>query len=163
MKVLCKIAEYIAKISEVLAALLTGSIAAVLFCQVILRYVFGSGILWVDAYTRYFIIWAVMLAGNVLIYRDVLIRVDFFDSMWPEKLTKIRERIYQFLFFVLLTILIVAGWQQAWGARNTALLSLPFSQMVPYLSIPVGAALMLFQYLIKFIQTFQKSEEDASI
>lgn len=163
MKMLNKFAGGIAKVSELMAALLTGSVAAVLFVQVILRFIFKSGILWADAYTRYAIIWAVMLAGNVLVYRDALIRVDFFDTMWPPKMTRVRERIYQFFFFVLLLILIVAGWQQAWGARNTALMSLPFSQMVPYLSVPVGAALMLFQYFIKFIETFQTNKEEGTV
>ena len=159
MKILDRISHYVAVVSLAAAALLTGSVAAVLLVQVILRYCFGMGIIWADAYTRYAMIWSVMLAANVLVRNNQLIRVDFFDAMWPATMTRVRERIYQMLFFVLLLILIIVGWQQAWEARNTALLSLPFSQMVPYLSIPVGAAMMLLQYFVEFLKTFQKKED----
>ena len=161
METLDRISLWIAKISEAIAALLMGSVAIVLFTQVFMRFVLHKGIIWADQYTRYFTIWAVMLAANALVRDDELIKVDFFDSMWPKAMIKVRERIYQVFFFVLLIVLLYFGTTQALEGRGVRLLGLPFDWFVPYMAIPVGSALMLFQYIVQFIKTFRK-EDDAS-
>lgn len=151
---------FISKVTEALGAITMGSVALVLFAQVVMRYVFSKGIIWADQYTRYFTIWTVMLVANCLIRDDELIKVDFFDSMWPKGMMKVRERLYQVLFFILLLILLIYGTIQAYNSRNTGLLGLPFTWLVPYLSIPVGAGLMLFQYIVCFIKSFTKSGKE---
>lgn len=160
MQRLNRISLFISKVTEALSALTLGSVAVVIFSQVIMRYVFQRGIIWADQYARYFTIWAVMLVANSLIRDDELIKVDFFDSMWPKGMLKVRERLYQVLFLILLLILLIQGSIQAWDGRNVSLLGLPLTWFVPYLSIPVGAGLMLFQYIISFIKSFQKKEEE---
>ena len=130
----------------------------VILIQIIFR-LMGNPLSWTEEVARWMLVWATFAGASYAFKNGGLIRVDFFDAMWPAAMTRVRERIYQMLFFVLLLILIIVGWQQAWEARNTALLSLPFSQMVPYLSIPVGAAMMLLQYFVEFLKTFQKKED----
>ncbi|MGI5962369.1 MAG: TRAP transporter small permease [Lawsonibacter sp.] len=159
MEKLDRASYIVSKITEALGALTMGSVALVIFAQVVMRYIFSKGIIWADQYSRYFTIWTVMLVANSLIRDDELIKVDFFDSLWPKGMIKVRERLYQALFFILLLILLVYGSIQAYNSRNTALLGLPFTWLVPYLSIPVGAGLMLFQYIVCFLKSFQKKEE----
>ncbi|MCI8423774.1 MAG: TRAP transporter small permease [Lawsonibacter sp.] len=162
MQKLDRISAAVSKITDFLGALTMSSVACVIFAQVIMRYVFSKGIIWADQYARYFTIWTVMLVANSLVRDDELIKVDFFDSMWPKGMIRVRERLYQMLFFVLMLILLVYGSIQAYKGRNVALLGLPFSWFVPYLSIPVGAALMLFQYIVAFLKSFSKeTKEDA--
>ncbi len=159
MERLDRISLFVSKLTQALGALTMGSVALVIFAQVVMRYIFFKGIMWADQYARYFTIWSVMLVANSLIRDDELIKVDFFDSMWPRGMLKVRERFYQLLFFILLIILLIYGSVQAYNNRNVMLLGLPFTWLIPYLSIPVGAGLMLFQYIITFLKTFQKKPE----
>lgn len=165
LKVLDKVSYYMAKISEILSALIMGSMVIVVFFQVILRFFFNSGIAWGDIYSRFSIIWAVMIYSNVLIRNDALIKVDFFDDLWPEKFKNKRDAFYQIILLIIIMILIVYGWSNAADGMKSTIPGVKLSWFWAYLSVPAGASLMLYQYfysLLKNLTGKQNLEEEVS-
>lgn len=158
MKALTWISDKIAKISSLVSAVLIASVALVLFTQVILRFIFNSGISWAPEYATVTTIWAVMLIANVLVKEDELISADFFDSFWSKKFIAYRNALYQIIFFVLLIILIKEGWEQATISWNITTPSMQISWFYPYLAIPVGSLFILYQYVYKTIKIFRKED-----
>lgn len=161
MQILTKISNILAKISDVLSAVMTFMVAMVILAQVTARYVFNAGFSWGDAFARYIIIWMVMLTAGTLVKEDGLITVDFFDSMWPERMKRVREVIYQVIFLILLIVLIKTGWSLTmnnWTNRITGT-SIPWAYA--YISVPIGSMAMLYQYIYKtiIILTGKKREE----
>lgn len=146
-----KMAELIAKVTEYLASLVLGSVAAVLLLQVILRFFFKTGIYWAEEFARFGIIWSVLLVANALIKDDELISVDFFDYLWPESLIKWRDILYQFIFIIILGVLFYTGWDQAVKNMHSTTSGMQISWFYPYLSIPIGMTLILIQYVFKLI------------
>lgn len=108
----------------------------------------------VEQYARYAIIWSVFLGSNVLIYTNSLMRVDFLDNYLPEGFKKVREIIYTALFVVILSVLCWQGWLQAQEFVGVTLMGLPVDKFYIYLAIPVGAALMMLQYLLNLFCAF---------
>lgn len=157
MHILEYLSDVIAKTTLKLSCFFVLVMTLILVVQVILRYVFNSGITSADEIAKYSIIWAVCLAGNVLIKEDILIKVDFFDNFWPKAFIQWRDRIYQIVIIVLLWFLLKEGWLQAWAGWNTRLTSLNLPWFYPYLAVPVGALLMLYQSIFVFIKSFRQA------
>lgn len=88
MRFLGRLSDGISKVSEGIACLLIFLTCTLLLLQVLLRFVFNTGISWGEEFARYSVIWAVMLIANVLIKDDELITVDFFDNLWPKEIIK---------------------------------------------------------------------------
>ncbi|MEM5779966.1 MAG: TRAP transporter small permease subunit [Lawsonibacter sp.] len=149
-----KIQSVIAKISLAASAILLVLVAAALFINVLDRFIFRYGLMWVEMFSRYGLIWSVFLAANVLIYKNELMRVDFLDSFWPKQFIRVREIIYTGIFILMLALLIYFGMEQALAYVGVAILGLPMDKFWIYLSIPVGAVLMLIQYLFNLLSLF---------
>ena len=158
MRILERISDLIAKITIKLACFFIFGMTLILLIQVVLRYIFNTGIPSADEIAKYSIIWAVCLAGNVLIREDILIKVDFMDHLWPETFLKWRDKVYQVVIILLLVFLAKEGWLQAVEGWHTKLTSLDLPWFYPYLAVPVGALLMLFQSVFVLIKSFRQGE-----
>lgn len=155
MRVLEYISDLLAKITLRLSCFFIFLMTVILIVQVILRYVFNYGIASSDEIAKYSIIWAVCLAGNILIKEDILIKVDFLDQFWPEAFIKWRDKFYQVMIIILLGFLLKEGWLQAVEGWHERLTSLNLPWFFPYLAVPVGALLMLYQSLFSLVKSFR--------
>jgi TRAP-type C4-dicarboxylate transport system permease small subunit len=127
------------------ARIMLGFIAAIMFLQVVLRYVFNAALPWPEEASRYAMIWVVLLIGNVLVRDEELITVDFLDRMWPSWVKKYRDSIYRILILVLLAVLVKEGFTQAIHGWNRTTTALGIRWFWPYICIPIGAGFMMFQ------------------
>lgn len=153
----------IAKILEIIAELLSSFFLIILFLimltQVILRYFFYSALPWGEEIIRYLIIWVVMLTGSILVKQDDLVKVDFLDKLWPKIFIIYRDLIYRLLFLAAFIFIIKEGWIQALVGSKRMMIGLTASgynasYFLPYLSIPVGFALMFIQLFIFILSSF---------
>lgn len=149
-----KIANALAFIAEMLCAVFTTVLVAVLFMNVVGRFCFSHSFPWAEEVSKYLIIWVSMLAVSILIKNSELITVDFFDVFWSKKLIKYRNLTYQLIMFVIFGILLKEGWLMAVEGRNVSIASLKISWFWPYLSIPVGVVLILIQLFIVMIKQY---------
>nr|WP_321456608.1 TRAP transporter small permease [uncultured Cohaesibacter sp.] len=115
----------------------------VIFYQVVLRYVFDSSNIWAEEFARYAFIWVVLLGSASALRRFQHIRIDFIVNMLPERGQKIVNFINYILIVGFLVTLIKYGIAISMKTTHqiSAGLHIPMSFM--YLSIPIGAALML--------------------
>ena len=149
----------IARVSLSLSSILLFAVTVALFINVMDRFVFKIGMMWVEVFARYGLIWSVFLAANVLIFEDSLMRVDFLDNFLPAGFKKIREKLYTVIFLVMLGLLIYFGMQQAVAYIGVGVQGLPVDRFWIYLSIPVGASLMLLQYVLNLFIPAEKRKE----
>lgn len=155
MKVLGRISDKISEVSEVLAGILIGSVTLILLSQVILRFIFNSGLTWAPEYARMATIWAVMLVTNSLVKKGELINADFFDSFWSEGFIRYRNMFYQLVFTILLIVLCKKGLDLAIASLDVTTPSLQLSWFYAYLAIPVGSFLILYQYIYIIIRNIR--------
>ena len=148
LAILKKISDFINNIVEILCAVFVGVIAVVLFANVVGRFIFSYSFKWSEELSRYLIIWVSMLITSTLVKNDELIKVDFFDTFWPPKLIKYRAYVYRALMYVLFFLLIKHGWAMALSGKMMTLFTMKISWFWPYLAIPLGAGLILFQLTV---------------
>lgn len=143
-----RIADWLASIASIIARAMVLFVVAILFLQVVLRFVFLYSLPWPEEASRYLLIWVVMLGGSVLVKDEQLVSVDFFDKIWSAKLLVFRNAVFRILLLVMLAVLFWYGLDQAIYAMNKTTTAMQISWFWPYLAIPAGAALMLFQMLV---------------
>lgn len=124
------------------------AVIAILFSQVVMRTVFSTNFPWAEEIARVCMLWVAMLGGSLLIKENDLISVDFLDPIMPRVLLKYRPVLVTALLVWLCAILAYEGYHQAMFGWNATLSSVNLSMFWPYLSIPVGATLMLFHYFV---------------
>lgn len=154
MEKIKKFQNRVAQISLAMSAVALATVGAAIFTNVLCRYVFKIGLMWVEQYARYMIIWSVFLASNVLIYNNELMRVDFMDGIWPTRMKQIREIIYTILFIIMLGTLCRQGWVQARDYMGVSLMGIPIDKFWVYLAVPAGAVIMMIQYVLNLIVAF---------
>lgn len=147
-----RLAAFLATIASTLARIGVIIVAALLFLQVVLRFVFNTGLPWPEEAARYIMIWVTMLAGSLLIRDEQLISVDFFDQYWPKHWLGYRNALFRLLLTIMLAVMVWYGMDQALFAAYRRTATLEISWFWPYLAIPVGAALMLLNMILLAIR-----------
>lgn len=109
MRKLQQVKKFVANLSLAASAVLLSVVSLAMFVNVLDRFIFKMGLMWVETFSRYGLIWSVFLASNVLIYRNELMRVDFLDNLLPAKFKSVREKVYTLAFVLMLAILIYYG------------------------------------------------------
>ncbi|KAB2850692.1 MAG: TRAP transporter small permease [Hyphomicrobiaceae bacterium] len=163
LALLNRVASVLAMISDAAARIGVIFVASVLFLQVVLRYVFNTGLPWPEEASRYVMIWVTMLAGSLLVRDEQLISVDFFDKFWPKGLIAYRNAFFRLLLALMLAVLFWVGLDQALFNLRRVTATLEISWFWPYLAIPVGAALMLLNMLLLAIRDLTSREPKRAV
>jgi TRAP-type transport system small permease protein len=162
LQTLHTIAAHLARLSSALARVGVIVVALLLFLQVVLRFVFNTGLPWPEEAARYVMIWVTMLAGSLLIRDEQLIAVDFFDKHWSPRWLGYRNALFRLLLALMLALMVWYGADQALFSAYRQTATLEISWFWPYLAIPVGAALMLLNMLLLAIRDLTAPPTDRS-
>jgi TRAP-type C4-dicarboxylate transport system permease small subunit len=131
----------------VLAALLA-IMALLVFGNVVLRYVFGISLSWVEELTRYMMIWLAWLGAGLALREGAHIAIDTLQQALPDAGTRIVRVAVLAAMIGFFGALVWLGWRYsifAWR-QQTAVLRLPAGLV--YLAIPIGSGLMLLHLLL---------------
>lgn len=133
-----------------LVIVLMGSMALLVFVNVVSRYVFNHSIIWVEELTQYQMIWITYLGAGLALREGRLVAVDVFEAMMPPALRRwVRAGIGVAILAFLVT-LVVLGFQIAsftW-TQETPVLQVPAG--VPYLGVPIGALVCALHLVLVF-------------
>ena len=135
------------KMTETIAAVLLVAVIVMNIAQVFFRYVLVDPLSWTGETMRYSTTWMVMLAGSAALFRGEHMVISLFDSVKSEKVRH---------FVRILVLTCIGGfcalliWEGLPAAINNMRQLSPAMQIpmtIPYLAVPVGAALMLIKVL----------------
>lgn len=122
--------------------------------QVLGRYLFPlQAISYAEEVIVYLIIWAVMLMASDLVSRDGHVRSDLVLRLIPQPALRWIEVANCIVALVFCAGLVWYGWaivQTALLLDERSATDLQFPKWIYYLSLPVGGALMVVRYLIRF-------------
>jgi TRAP-type transport system small permease protein len=122
--------------------------AVLVFANVVLRYLFGISLSWVEELTRYMMIWLAWLAAGLAMREGAHIAIDNLQHALPP----LGARALRLFVLVAVVGFFAAvawfGWRYAMFAwrQQTAVLRLPLGAV--YLAIPAGSLLMIAHVLI---------------
>jgi TRAP-type C4-dicarboxylate transport system permease small subunit len=157
MKVIDKVEKgfnYFEKALNLVCRILTGSIVAIIFYAVVMRYVFQYPPFWAEELSRFIFIWIIML-GAVLVTREQS-HIEFvilLDQL-PKRLKFYLSIMIRLLMVIFCWVMVHQGLKIYPIVAEAASPTFGVSMGWLYLSIPVGGLLMgicILENMIKFL------------
>ena len=134
--------------NQAILASLLAVMAVLVFGNVVLRYVFGISLSWVEELTRYMMIWLAWLGAGLALREGAHIAIDTLQTALPDIGARLLRAIVFLAMIGFFGALAWLGWRYSMFAwrQQTAVLRLPAGLV--YLAIPVGSVLMLLHLLL---------------
>jgi TRAP-type transport system small permease protein len=159
--VLQKTSNFFNKILNFSIAASLASMSILVFGNVVLRYVFNSGITWSEEMSRFLFVWMVFLGAIAAMKDNMHLGVDIVVKALPKTLQKIAFVISNLLVLYVLWLLLDGSWKMTVLNMNSSApaTGLPLSYLYGIglvTSISMGAIV-----IIKMVQAFT-SKEDAN-
>ena len=133
-------------------AILLVVITLLVLSQVFCRYVLNNPLSWSEELTRYLIIWLTFLGASLAVRRKGHIAITVLVRFLPQAFQRLAYIVIDILIVVFLLVLV---WQGSKVVSVTMIFkstSLSLPQGYIFLSLPVGAAIMIYYKIIRFGQ-----------
>ena len=128
---------------------------AVIFVQVVARYVFNNSLTWSEEFARYIFVWQIWLGAAYAAKINKHINITVAREKMPQRIQVILEALVMVLWVAFAVFMVVKGKDViAYVLRSkqrTPALQIPMA--VPYMSVPVGCGLMGLRILQNFIKS----------
>jgi C4-dicarboxylate transporter DctQ subunit len=134
---------------KILVGIIMTGAAFLLFINVVLRYVFASGIAWAEEITRYTLLWTVFVGAGVISREGTHVSMEAFYILWPEKLQRVGFLAINIFCIITIVVIFFFGLSIVGMVIETGQTS--EAAFVPmwliYGAFPVGSILMVLGYL----------------
>ena len=156
MKSLKKIEELLTRGEELFCSLGFLFATALMFVNVILRYVFKAGLPWSEELIRYIIIWATCIGIGLCARRQAHVSIDFFDVVLSAKGRKYLTLFADLVCISFCLLMIKYSFQTELGQMATdqrsPAMQLPF--YIVYFCLPLGFGLGALRFSQHFFHTW---------
>ena len=145
--VLRKIDTGIGILEEAVSIFALSIIIVIVIAQVFLRYVLSSGILWGDEVVQNLLVIMVMFGAPAVSRRLLHTDLRVFLNMMPRMLRIPVKALIGLIGLTFLSMFLFSSTKYAFDAHGmfTTVLKIPMTYV--YLILPIGAALMLYEYV----------------
>jgi TRAP-type C4-dicarboxylate transport system permease small subunit len=140
---------------------LMGSMAALVFANVVSRYVLNHSIIWVEELTQYQMIWITYLGAGLALRQGRHVAVDLLEGLLPAPL---RRGLRIFIGLAIFGFLLATAWfgfQIAAFTWNQETPVMNIRTGIPYLGVPIGA-LVCGLHLVLVFRDFVERRFEAS-
>ena len=127
----------------VLMAVMTGVIGL----QVFFRYVLNASLIWPEELARYAMVWVTCLASGIAVRQAAHLGIDSVVRRLPPPARRAVLLGGHAATLSFLTVVLASGVNMVGRVIGQASVALDLPMAVPYAAVPVGAALMLYEYV----------------
>lgn len=153
MKTLTAIENRLVRVETFLLVLFLSVMILLAFAQVILRNVFGTGILWADTIVRHLVLWVGFAGASIAASSERHIAIDAITKFLPARAGYVARVLTNlFALFVCLLLADAAYTLLLDEVEYGGTMVLDIPSWVGVVILPPGYILMAFHFLVKFIQ-----------
>ena len=123
---------------------------ALVFTNVVGRYVFDRSFIWAEELSQYLMVWVTFLGAGLALRQGRHVAVELLQNAFPETIMRAMRIFVAAATILFLLVLTVLGFQLAafaWPQETPAMM---ISAGIPYLAVPVGALLFLAHFVLMF-------------
>lgn len=136
------------------------AVFALLFIQVIMRFVIHSSLSWSEELARYLTIWMVFLGVSVAVRYQSLIAVEIVTQTVPKKIKTLLQIIVLIMTMAFSLFIVIYGAQICKLSFHDLSTAIGLPMWIPYAAIPIGGVLMFFNTIVALIEVFAGGEGD---
>jgi len=161
MKVFDRFTVFLSKAVDWLNFIGYAVVLVVLFVQIVARYFFSYGIVWSDEFSRYVMVWLVMLCSATLVREKKHIRLTILDTLLP----KSWFRWVDVLIHVFILVFAVMVFRYSLINVSVSTKAVSTSMRMPmtliYAAFPVSMAIMAINALLNIlVLLFRRGKSD---
>lgn len=152
MHALERAGEITIRLAHNLAAALLALATALVFLQVVTRFLLGDAAVWSEVAARGVIIWSTFLVAAAGFRLGAMIPIDFLRTQLPERGQLWVLRLVTLLTLIFLGVLVWQGWAMTERVATQRIAMLGFSMSYFYAALPAGALLAIPGVLLRQLQ-----------
>ncbi len=149
--------------TEALSAALLIAVVAINIAQIFYRYILIDPLSWAQEAMRYSTIWMVMLAAAPALLRNEHMAMSLIDGARSPAIRRLGRLVVHLCVAGFCIALIWWGWPVAMQNMRQVSPAMRVPMTVPYLAIPVGAALLLINTLCLIVLPPDRLPEDDDV
>jgi len=153
MKFVARLDRTLAQAETVLLVVFLGTMVLLAFAQVVLRNVFGTGLIWGDTLVRHMVLWAGFVGGALATFEGRHISIDALTKFLSPRVRSIAGVITNLFAGVVCYYLMTASWTFLVGemeSESEFIFSLPAWTAMAI--IPFGYAMITVHFGLKVIE-----------
>lgn len=127
-----------------------GSMACLVFANVIARYAFNDSIIWVEEFTQFEMIWITFLGAGLALREGRHVAVEILEDYLPVGIRRALRVFIGVAILVLLIAMTILGVQITQFTWNQETPMMGINTGIPYLGVPIGAALCALHLVLSF-------------
>ncbi len=127
-----------------------GSMACLVFANVIARYLFNDSIIWVEEFTQFEMIWITFLGAGLALREGRHVAVEILEDYLPPGFRRALRMFIGVAILVLLIAMTLLGLQITQFTWNQETPMMGIRTGIPYLGVPIGAALCALHLVLTF-------------
>lgn len=161
-----KISEYLEKTLNVIMAIALAIMVVLVFGNVVLRYLFNSGITWSEEMSRYLFVWLTFLGAISAFKNNEHLGVDMVIKRLPIKMKKVTLVISDLIILFVLILILDGSWKMTLLNIDSKAPATGMPLAFVYgtgIVVSVSMGLMVFNNLYRIIFNKIKDEELVTI
>ena len=158
MKVLDEIVHILELIIKAIVAFLVLALVVIVFAQVILRYIFHTGLAWNDEGSRFLFIWVVFMSIPMATLHNGHMKLDMLSNRFP-KIKPVLEVLGWVCLVVFFGIAGFYGVEYAVDNAEKIAGSVGISYFYVYLVLPLSCGLSIFFLIDRAIKRLVEGED----
>lgn len=143
-----RLADALCRAVEILCNAMLAVMTAIIAVLIVSRNLLSFSFSWSEELTRFLLVWLSMLGAAVLLRRDDHIQMELLTDYLSPRMRTVLSLALRLLVLAFLVILLHQSWLTAGARAVTHAPASGISMRIPYLALPVGAALMIFVTLV---------------
>jgi TRAP-type C4-dicarboxylate transport system permease small subunit len=143
--------KIIRKVTEIVIIFLFVVLVAVVFYQVVARYIFNDPPSWTEELARYCQVWIILLASSICIRKGSHLAVDYFSHKLGSEAKRAINILMSSLIVLYIAVVIVFGWKLMVVGQYQLSPALQVKMSFVYIIFPLSGVLMLLEAIIKTV------------
>jgi TRAP-type C4-dicarboxylate transport system permease small subunit len=162
MKVVMKSIDFMNKIVGIIVGLMLGLMSIIIVAQVVCRFILEYPLTWTEEAARYLMVYTVFLGASLALRHHKMIAIEIISESVKPKVRKVLRIIVMIISIVFCFMLLFKGIEMLDIVQRQTSASLGISMDIPYMAIPIGAALMIINAIAVIIDFLTHEDIDTS-
>lgn len=141
--------KVVRKTTEIVIIFLFVVLVAVVFYQVVARYIFNDPPSWTEELARYCQVWIILLTSSICIRKGSHLAVDYFGHRLSAGVKRKINIVMNILIALYIFVVIIFGWKLMVVGQYQLSPALQVKMSFVYIIFPLSGVLMLLEAIIK--------------
>lgn len=135
-----------------IAKLMMIAMVLIIFVNVVLRYVFNSGLMWSEEVALLLAVWFIFIAMSLGVKQNLHINISIIpEGKLPHRLSRILDIIKSVAILVLALTMLVDGWQLVGFTMQSIMPATQWPAGLLYAILPVSAVIMIYESIMDIL------------